>query len=92
MEARLSQQGLTPAQRAAAVPLAEDFDPDLAKGSKNDGADIFKDLIGCKQVLEKLREWQATIKASQRLGKNPLDSFELNFLFVGSPGASVVLA
>jgi hypothetical protein len=37
-------------------------------------------------VLEKLREWQATIKGSQLLGKNPLDSFELNFLFTGSPG------
>jgi hypothetical protein len=38
------------------------------------------------QVLEKLREWQATIKGSQLLGKNPLESFELNFLFTGSPG------
>jgi hypothetical protein len=38
------------------------------------------------QVLGKLREWQATIKASQLLGKNPLESFELNFLFTGSPG------
>ncbi len=40
--------------------------------------------------MAKLKEWQATIKASQRLGKNPLDSFELNFLFVGSPGELVL--
>ncbi len=38
------------------------------------------------QVLDKLREWQATIQASQKLGRDPLDSFEMNFLFVGSPG------
>jgi len=38
------------------------------------------------QVLAKLKEWQSTIKASTRMGKDPLDSFELNFMFVGSPG------
>lgn len=43
-------------------------------------------LIGCQSVLEKLKEWQATIRASQRIGKDPLESFELNFLFTGSPG------
>lgn len=33
-----------------------------------------------------VRGWRATIKASIDLGKDPLDSFELNFLFTGSPG------
>lgn len=36
--------------------------------------------------MQKLKEYQATIKASQKLGRDPLSSFELNFLFVGSPG------
>jgi len=43
------------------------------------------------QVFAKLREWQATILASQRLGKDPLQSFELNFRFVGSPGETALL-
>ncbi|MEW5313864.1 MAG: hypothetical protein WDW38_005396 [Sanguina aurantia] len=69
---------------ARAAIKAVDFDPHLAAAT--DPAAIFKDLVGCKSVLEKLKEYQSTITASQQLGKDPLDSFELNFLFVGSPG------
>ncbi|KAJ9508188.1 hypothetical protein QJQ45_021542, partial [Haematococcus lacustris] len=83
MEARM--QGMSDAARAAAQPVAADFlPPEDAKAVRAD--QVFKDLVGCKEVLAKLREWQATIKASQRMGKDPLDSFELNFRFVGAPG------
>lgn len=61
-----------------------DFCPEEA-GSV-DPAAIFKDLVGCKAVLDKLKDYQATITASQKLGRDPLAAFELNFLFVGSPG------
>ncbi|KAG2452041.1 hypothetical protein HYH02_003079 [Chlamydomonas schloesseri] len=81
MEARLRK--LTPAQRAAAAPVPEDFLPPRQGG---DPKAIFDDLIGCKEVLAKLREWQATITACQAMGRDPLASFELNFRFVGSPG------
>lgn len=63
---------------------AIDFCPDEA--SKSDPAEIFKDLVGNRAVLEKLKQYQATITASQKLGMDPLKNFELNFLFVGSPG------
>lgn len=43
--------------------------------------------VVCREVLTKLREWEATIKACQALGRDPLETFELNFRFVGSPGA-----
>lgn len=90
MEARLCRQGLDPSQRATATPQPEDFDPDLAsKGDISGGADpagIFSDLVGCQEVLARLQEWQATISACQALGKDPLESMELNFLFVGAPG------
>ncbi|KAJ9507979.1 hypothetical protein QJQ45_021314 [Haematococcus lacustris] len=83
MEARM--QGMSDAARAAAQPVAADFlPPEDAKAVRTD--QVFKDLVGCKEVLAKLKEWQATIKASQRMGKDPLDSFELNFRFVGAPG------
>ncbi len=48
-------------------------------------------VSGCREVLAKLREWQATITACQALGRDPLETFELNFRFVGSPGAYRVL-
>ncbi|KAL6759019.1 P-loop containing nucleoside triphosphate hydrolase protein [Haematococcus lacustris] len=83
MEARM--QGMSDAARAAAQPVAADFlPPGDAKAVRAD--QVFKDLVGCKEALAKLKEWQATIKASQRMGKDPLDSFELNFRFVGAPG------
>jgi hypothetical protein len=90
MEARLTREGLSPEQRAAAAPAPEDFHPEGSSSSAAASADpagIFSDLVGCGQVLAKLREWQATISAAQALGRDPLESFELNFLFVGSPGA-----
>lgn len=61
-----------------------DFYP--REAGSTDPACIFQDLVGCKEVLHKLKEYQATITASQQLGMDPLQSFELNFLFVGSPG------
>ncbi|KAG2492324.1 hypothetical protein HYH03_009275 [Edaphochlamys debaryana] len=81
MEARL--RGVSAAQRAQAVPLAEDFLPPTPGG---DPADIFGDLIGCREVLQKLREWRATITACQALGRDPLQAVELNFRFTGAPG------
>ena len=90
MEARLTREGLSAHQRAAAVPVPEDFGEEEGR-SGGDAAEVFSDLIGCKQVLDKLREWQATIKASQNLGRDPLESFELNFLFVGAPGEISIL-
>ncbi|MEW5315789.1 MAG: hypothetical protein WDW38_007194 [Sanguina aurantia] len=83
MEARTKH--LPVVQRATSgKPLAVDFCPEEA-GSV-DPAAIFKDLVGCKAVLDKLKDYQATITASQKLGRDPLAAFELNFLFVGSPG------
>jgi hypothetical protein len=96
MEARTAH--LTTAERAAATPVPEDFMSDAdaaaaaARAAGKAGAAseaVFADLIGCKSVLAKLKEWQATITASQALGKDPLDSFELNFTFVGAPGGSM---
>jgi len=89
MEARTKH--LTPAEQADAQPEPADFMTEAdaaaaAAGGAATAANVFADLIGCQSVLEKVKEWQATITASQRLGKDPLESFELNFLFVGSPG------
>ncbi|PNH08303.1 NFX1-type zinc finger-containing protein 1 [Tetrabaena socialis] len=81
MQARL--RDLPPEQRARAAPTADDF---LPPRERSDPAGIFDDLIGCREVLDKLRDWQATIRACQAMGRDPLQSFELNFRFVGAPG------
>jgi hypothetical protein len=38
-------------------------------------------------MQEKLAKWRATIEGCKRLGKDPLSTMELNFRFVGAPGA-----
>jgi hypothetical protein len=82
---------LSPAERSEALPAPEDFMTEAdaavaAAGGAGAAAGVFADLIGCKSVLAKLKEWQATITASQKRGRDPLESFELNLLFTGSPG------
>lgn len=47
--------------------------------------DIFADLVGCDDIIEKLLEYKATISLAQLQGKNPKDFVEFNFLFVGAP-------
>jgi hypothetical protein len=74
-------------ERAALTgPAREDFLPDGEPTSAADPESIFSDLIGCQSVLQKLREYQATIKLAQDQGKDPLKLMDLNFLFVGNPG------
>lgn len=75
---------LPPQERIDAPPVPADFKPDA--GVKYKPSTIFSDLIGCTAVMNKLKEWQSTIEMSKRLGKDPLESFELNFRFVGPPG------
>ncbi|KAL6759018.1 P-loop containing nucleoside triphosphate hydrolase protein, partial [Haematococcus lacustris] len=83
MEARMRE--MPASARAAALPVAADFlPPGDAEAVQVD--QVMADLVGCEKVLAKLREWKATINASQRVGNKPLDSFEFNLLFVGGPG------
>jgi hypothetical protein len=94
MESRCKD--LTPSERAEATPAPEDFLTEAdaavaAAGGAATASSVFADLIGCKSVLSKIGEWQATIKASQKMGVDPLESFELNVAFVGSPGVSGVV-
>ncbi|GFH06095.1 NFX1-type zinc finger-containing protein 1, partial [Haematococcus lacustris] len=83
MEARMRE--MPASARAAALPVAADFlPPGDAEAVQVD--QVMADLVGCEKVLAKLREWKATINASQRVGNKPSDSFEFNLLFVGGPG------
>ena len=87
MEARQMAAGLSDAARAADRAMrAEDFLKEGGGGAPVALEDLFADLVGCDGIVSKLRELQATIAVSQELGQDPLEHFEMNFLFLGSPG------
>ena len=57
---------LAPAERARLNKFDEsDF---VGVGNTSDPADIFADLIGCKSVLDKLKEFKATIELVKSQG------------------------
>jgi Holliday junction resolvasome RuvABC ATP-dependent DNA helicase subunit len=70
-------------QRMKAQLIAEDFVP---KEEEIKIENVFADIIGCSEVLETLREYEKTIKVKRAQGRDPFDTLELNFLFLGSPG------
>ena len=43
-------------------------------------------MIGCKAVKDQVNTFIQTIKFSLKLGRDPLDDLNLNFVFSGSPG------
>ena len=56
----------------------------------NSNTDIFAGLVGCQNIITKLEEYQDTIMLCKRLGQDPREYIEYNFLFVGSPGTGKV--
>lgn len=85
MERRL--QHLSPLERARHNTLEPCDFGIVAEGEARRADDkIFADLIGCQEVMRKLKEYQSTIAMGQAKGLDPLAEMELNFLFVGSPG------
>ncbi len=39
-----------------------------------------------REVLAKMKQIEANVKMAKKKGKDPLESMELNFRFVGAPG------
>lgn len=64
---------------------AEDFQ--TIDSMANNPAGIFDVLVGGKMALMKqIKQYQDTIATAKKRGKDPFKFFNLNFLFVGSPG------
>jgi hypothetical protein len=67
----------------------EDFDPEYQRhlhASENLDK-LFEDVVGCDDVIEKLRDYQKRAKALKALGEDPGDSIPTNFIFKGPPGS-----
>ncbi|KAK0239335.1 P-loop containing nucleoside triphosphate hydrolase protein [Armillaria nabsnona] len=65
-----------------------DFDPDFDRGSHADANldELFKDVVGCVDVVDKLREYQKTASAGRHRGEDVRDLIPTNFVFKGPPG------
>eukprot|EP01038_Epipyxis_sp_PR26KG_P006414 gene6414-8831_t len=47
---------------------------------------LFDELVGCKNIRDKLSELKNTIELAKSQNKDPRDKIEMNFVFTGSPG------
>ena len=87
MQSRLTEMGASAAERAEATMENEDFLSEEKRAAlKVNIESLFEGLIGCKAVKDQVNTFIQTIKFSLKLGRDPLDDLNLNFVFSGSPG------
>jgi hypothetical protein len=83
------QSSLPLEQRSPDAPFEpRDFDPEFDRG-KNATANLgklFEDVVGCDEIIEKLRGYQQAAETAKMLGKDPRDLIPTNFVFKGPPG------
>ncbi|PBK99914.1 P-loop containing nucleoside triphosphate hydrolase protein [Armillaria gallica] len=67
-----------------------DFDPDFDRRSHADHNldDLFKDVVGCHDIVSKLRKYQKTASAGRRKGHDVRDLIPTSFVFKGPPGGT----
>ncbi|KAH6625605.1 P-loop containing nucleoside triphosphate hydrolase protein [Boeremia exigua] len=67
---------------------AVDFDPDFDRGQRaaTNLPALFKDIIGCDDVVKQLQGYQATAANMKARGKDPRELVPFSFLFKGPPG------
>ena len=72
---------------------AQDFDPDYERSS-NAVADcdtLFKDVVGSKELVEKLKGYIQSFINAEEIGLDAADVLPFNFVFKGPPGMSSCL-
>ncbi|KAK2464129.1 hypothetical protein APHAL10511_003877, partial [Amanita phalloides] len=81
-----SQQRLGPVADIVLQP--QDFDPDhdrSARASTN-LENLFADVIGCEEVIQKLRDYQSIARTMTARGMDARNKIPMNFIFKGPPG------
>ena len=89
-ERYLRRQGTNPASQNTEeeVMIEADFDPDFNRASHAESTlqKLFRGVLGCDDVIHKLRGYQRTAEALRSRGKDPRTVIPTNFLFKGPPG------
>lgn len=71
----------------------EDFDPDWDRAAQKAGTnlqELFKDVLGCDDMIDKLNGYIATVRGMRAQGLSPLGHIPMSFVFKGPPGMSDV--
>ena len=87
------QSAMKVSERSADIIFEpEDFDPDYNRGahaSENMNR-LFEDIVGCEDVISKLRGYQQIAQGMKAKGLDPRGQIPTTFLFKGPPGMSVL--
>ena len=67
---------------------AIDFDANFDRGERGatNVRQLFQDVIGCDEIVQKLEGYQNIVANLKALGEDPKESIPFNFLFKGPPG------
>ncbi|KAJ4366237.1 hypothetical protein N0V83_007873 [Neocucurbitaria cava] len=67
---------------------AIDFDPEFDRGERaaTNLPALFKDAVGCEELIKQFQGYQTTAANMKALGMDPRDQLPFNFLFKGPPG------
>ncbi|KAI1470408.1 P-loop containing nucleoside triphosphate hydrolase protein [Daldinia caldariorum] len=82
---RLSEN---PQKKNTDVLLPEDIDPEFDRGERaaTNIRMLFKDVIGCEEIIEQLEGYQQVVKNMKAMDMDPTSQIPFGFLFRGPPG------
>ena len=66
----------------------QDFDANYERSANatSNLKELFKDVVGCEKVIQKLEGYQRIAHASKQQGRDPRNLIPTNFVFKGPPG------
>ena len=67
---------------------AIDFDPDFDRGERavSEVSALFRDVVGCEELMKQFQGYQTTAANMKALGMDAREQLPFNFLFKGPPG------
>lgn len=90
--ARIRKGSISPTSATTVVFAPEDFDPDFERHlhAAQRLKDLFKDVVGCEEVIRKLEEYQMICRNMKERNEDPSTVIPTTFLFKGPPGNDLV--
>ena len=84
----------TPQPDYEVVFTPQDFDPDYGRANEasNNLRQIFKDVVGCEEIIAKLEGYQQVARSLKARGRQSDGLVPTNFLFKGPPGTESIHA